>query len=396
MRLLIRGEVMNFIEKNTKKVALILGVATAACTVTTVYAANGVQGFHTTVSGTVYKQDSVLKTGWLFLEEGTFYFNVDGIMQTGWQTIDDGLYYFNAEGNRLDGVQVIDGHKYTFQKGGRLLTGWQDDNTTYYDQYGEYLVGLQQIDGKTYNFGEDGKIQTGWITVNNKKVYFTKAGYMAVSETDVDGQKYNFNADGSVKSGWEHTDNGIRYFDERGFVVTGWQDIEGNKYYFDTTEGYAITDAENENWIFDENGVATPNEKEEEEDTATATTAVNGSSSSKTTTATSSAITGVAGAAQSQLGVYQDCTALVSKSLAANGIYFHGWPADYMSLGTIVSAGEAQAGDILYYANGGTGVAHVAVYVGNGQAVHGGWAGNQTVQTSAYVGSGPVFIRVNK
>ena len=43
------------------------------------------------------------------------------------------------------------------------------------------------------------------------------------------------------------------------------------------------------------------------------------------------------------------------------------------------------------------GVPHIAVYVGNGQAVHGGWLkGGTTVEASAYIGSGPVFIRVNK
>ncbi|GEC98396.1 hypothetical protein KVA01_05510 [Kocuria varians] len=99
-------------------------------------------------------------------------------------------------------------------------------------------------------------------------------------------------------------------------------------------------------------------------------------------------------AAEGQIGEYQDCTALVSDSLAAVGINFHGWPADYKSLGTSVSADQARGGDIAYYADGGAGVAHVAIYAGNGQAVHGGWNGNQTVKTTAYVGSGPEFIRV--
>ena len=102
----------------------------------------------------------------------------------------------------------------------------------------------------------------------------------------------------------------------------------------------------------------------------------------------------ILGAAEAQVGEYQDCTALVSDSLAAVGINFHGWPADYKSLGHSVSAADAQAGDIAYYANGGAGMAHVAIYAGNGQAIHGGWNGNQTVKTSAYVGSGPEFIRV--
>lgn len=100
-------------------------------------------------------------------------------------------------------------------------------------------------------------------------------------------------------------------------------------------------------------------------------------------------------AAYAQLGVMQDCTMLVTNSLAAVGINFHDWPAGYLSLGRTVSAAEAQPGDLIYYADGGAGVAHVAVYAGNGQAVHGGYNGNQTVVFSANVGSGPVFIRVS-
>ena len=118
--------------------------------------------------------------------------------------------------------------------------------------------------------------------------------------------------------------------------------------------------------------------------------------STQSTSGQSSSAKGKAilGAAQDQIGVNQDCTALVSNSLKAVGINFHGWPADYKSLGTAVSADQAQAGDIAYYADGGAGVEHVAIYAGNGQAVHGGWNGNQTVQTTANVGSGPEYIRV--
>ena len=99
-------------------------------------------------------------------------------------------------------------------------------------------------------------------------------------------------------------------------------------------------------------------------------------------------------AALAQLGKYQDCTMLVTNALKAVGINFHDWPAGYMSLGTVVPASQAQPGDLIYYANGGMGLAHIAVYAGNGQAVHGGCNGNQTVLNVANVGSGPVYIRV--
>lgn len=102
----------------------------------------------------------------------------------------------------------------------------------------------------------------------------------------------------------------------------------------------------------------------------------------------------IAAAAYAQIGVGQDCTALATNALAAAGINYHGWPAGYLSLGRTVSAAEAQPGDLAYYQNGGAGLAHIAVYVGNGMAVHGGWNGGTTSLQSVNVGSGPVFIRV--
>lgn len=103
----------------------------------------------------------------------------------------------------------------------------------------------------------------------------------------------------------------------------------------------------------------------------------------------------IANAALAQLGVFQDCTMLVTNSLAAVGINFHDWPVGYFSLGHQVSASQAVAGDLIYYADGGMGMAHIAVYLGDGVAVHGGWNGNQTITYSVNVGSGPVFIRVS-
>lgn len=102
----------------------------------------------------------------------------------------------------------------------------------------------------------------------------------------------------------------------------------------------------------------------------------------------------IASAALAQVGRMQDCTMLVTNALAVAGINFHDWPAGYYGLGHAVSASEAIPGDLIYYSNGGAGLAHIAVYIGNGQAVHGGWNGNQTVVSSTNVGSGPAFIRV--
>lgn len=46
-------------------------------------------------------------------------------------------------------------------------------------------------------------------------------------------------------------------------------------------------------------------------------------------------------------------------------------PEGFLNLGRKVSADQIQPGDILYYADGGWGISHVAVYIGDGMAVHG-------------------------
>lgn len=101
-------------------------------------------------------------------------------------------------------------------------------------------------------------------------------------------------------------------------------------------------------------------------------------------------------AAMAQLGKRQDCTMLVTNSLKSVGIKYHDWPAGYKKLGKVVPRSQAKAGDLIYYRNGGMGLAHIAVYAGNGKAVHGGWNGNQTVLQTANVGYGAEYIRVSR
>ncbi|MBP3043043.1 LysM peptidoglycan-binding domain-containing protein [Arthrobacter jiangjiafuii] len=97
--------------------------------------------------------------------------------------------------------------------------------------------------------------------------------------------------------------------------------------------------------------------------------------------------------AYSQLGAAQDCTVLVEVALRAAGHSVGDLaPAQLAAYGTQVS--DPQPGDMIYYADGGMGLAHIAIYTGNGQAIHSGWNGNQTVEQSANVGSGPVYYRV--
>ncbi|WP_052492568.1 NlpC/P60 family protein [Leucobacter komagatae] len=99
-----------------------------------------------------------------------------------------------------------------------------------------------------------------------------------------------------------------------------------------------------------------------------------------------SGASGLVAAALAQVGVSQDCTDLVQNSLAAIGQterrdaggYDHG-VNDFGRYGATVSYVHGTTalapGDLLVW----PGLPHVAVYIGGGQAVHGGWSGGTTV-----------------
>lgn len=125
------------------------------------------------------------------------------------------------------------------------------------------------------------------------------------------------------------------------------------------------------------------------------TSSVSAAGSVSAEPAPSSANQAILASARAQLGAVQDCTVLGEVALRAAGIQGVGdeSPESLMAYATPVS--DPQPGDFIYYADGGMGFSHNAVYIGNGQAIHSGWNGNQTVIESVDVGSGPVYYRVN-
>lgn len=121
--------------------------------------------------------------------------------------------------------------------------------------------------------------------------------------------------------------------------------------------------------------------------------------SSSSTAASGAASAGVSGsavanAALAQVGVSQDCVQLVRRSIAAVGLPYSGM-GSLFNLGPTVSMAQASPGDVIYYSDGGTGRAHIAIYIGGGRAVHGGWSGYNTVVAGVNIGgSAPVFIDI--
>lgn len=104
----------------------------------------------------------------------------------------------------------------------------------------------------------------------------------------------------------------------------------------------------------------------------------------------------IANAALAQVGVSQDCVQLVRRSIAAAGLPYSGKNALF-NLGPTIPMSQASPGDVIYYANGGQGISHVAIYIGGGRAVHGGWSGYNTVVAGVNIGgTAPVFIDVTR
>lgn len=106
----------------------------------------------------------------------------------------------------------------------------------------------------------------------------------------------------------------------------------------------------------------------------------------------------VAKAALARVGQHLSCDDLVSYALMDAGRISGGnnWMGTvgvyyFPKLCTKVSASQARAGDIIYYADGGAGSPHVAIYLGGDEAVHGGYNGLNVVRTTIYLGGGPTY-----
>ena len=94
--------------------------------------------------------------------------------------------------------------------------------------------------------------------------------------------------------------------------------------------------------------------------------------------------------ALSLVGMGGQCTTVANAFLAA----YYG-DATYSNC-YAVSAEEARPGDVIYYADGGLGVQHYAIYLGGDSTLHGNWQGSAQIK-GVYVNnaSAPQFLRPN-
>lgn len=105
----------------------------------------------------------------------------------------------------------------------------------------------------------------------------------------------------------------------------------------------------------------------------------------------------IAAAAQTLVGVTdgQWCTQVVQQALALAGVSdaYQLWPDEYAGMYGYYT-NDPQPGNLIYYNNEGRGVDHIAIYIGNGLAVHGNYNGRTVIESVYIPGGAPQFIQV--
>lgn len=241
--------------------------------------------------------------------------------------------------------------------------GWHGDR--YVNEDKTVAKGWQEIEGKSYYFSEDG-------TVNSSK---TEEATTASVSSNITGEVKETVATASQEAVKEETEQKAAEVVET--PVT-------------TTETPAETPAPEQ--------TETPAPEQNVTPAPEQTTPAPEVQAPAETPATSTLGQRIAAEAQKLVGVTDGlwCTQVVQQALANAGVSdaYQLWPDQYADQYGYYT-NDPQVGDLLYYNNGGRGVDHIAIYIGNGQAVHGNYEG-KTVIASAYLSTAasPQFIRV--
>ena len=263
--------------------------------------------------------------------------------------------------------------------------GWHGDR--YVNEDKTVAKGWQEIEGKSYYFSEDG-------TVNSSK---TEEATTASVSSNITGEVKETVTTASQEAVKEETEQKAAEVVETPVTTT-----EAT----DTTETPAETPApeQTETSAPEQNATPAPEQTETpapEQNVTPApeqTTPAPEVQAPAETPTTSTLGQRIAAEAQKLVGVTDGlwCTQVVQQALANAGVSdaYQLWPDQYAGQYGYYT-NDPQVGDLLYYNNGGRGVDHIAIYIGNGQAVHGNYEG-KTVIASAYLSTAasPQFIRV--
>ena len=269
--------------------------------------------------------------------------------------------------------------------------GWHGNR--YVNEDKTVAKGWQEIEGKSYYFSEDG-------TVNSSK---TENATTASVSSNITGEVKETVATASQEAVKQETEEKAAV--EEAPVETLEVTPEETTDTTDTTETPEAPAAPVETPSVDTNTTVTPDTSTDQvtpEAPAAPVTpeapAVPETPATPEAPADSTLGDRISAAAQELVGVTDGlwCTQVVQQALANAGVSdaYQLWPDQYVGVYGYYTD-SPQAGDLLYYNNGGRGIDHIAIYIGNGMAVHGNYNG-KTVIASAYVpgAANPQFIRV--
>ena len=329
---------MNFVENNGKKVAAILCVASAFPVVATVVAAKEEPGWH-----------------------GDRYVNEDKTVAKGWQEIEGKSYYFSEDGT----VNSSKTEEATTASVSSNITGEVKETVATASQ--------EAVKEETEQKAEE-VVETPVTTTEATDTTETPAETTAPEQTETPAPEQ------TVTPAPEQTE-----------TPAPEQNVTPAPEQTETTAP-------------EQNVTPAPEQTETPAPEQTVTPAPEQATPAPEvqapaeTPATSSLGQRISAEAQKLVGVTDGlwCTQVVQQALANAGVSdaYQLWPDQYAGQYGYYT-NDPQEGDLLYYNNGGRGVDHIAIYIGNGQAVHGNYEG-KTVIASAYLSTAasPQFIRV--
>ncbi len=328
---------MNFVENNGKKVAAILCVASAFPVVATVVAAKEEPGWH-----------------------GDRYVNEDKTVAKGWQEIEGKSYYFSEDGT----VNSSKTEKATTASVSSNITGEVKETVATASQ--------EAVKEETEQKAAE-VVETPVTTTEATDTTETPAETPAPEQTETPAPEQN------VTPAPEQTE-----------TPAPEQTVTPAPEQTTPAPEQTVTPAPEQTETPAPEQTVTPAPEQ--------TTPAPEVQAPAETPATSTLGQRISAEAQKLVGVTDGlwCTQVVQQALANAGVSdaYQLWPDQYAGQYGYYT-NDPQEGDLLYYNNGGRGVDHIAIYIGNGQAVHGNYEG-KTVIASAYLSTAasPQFIRV--
>lgn len=350
---------MNYIEEHGKKVAAVLCVASCFPVVAAVYAMETEPGWH-----------------------GDRYINTDATVAIGWQEIEGKSYYFDESGE-------VD--KETTQQA-TVATVSQDVSQTVQQNVSTVTKEVVTEEVKAVDAQKEAEEKAAQEALSQQQA--AQESVTIVEDTTADVSQPSYTEDTTVQTPAQDVTTPV--VDETPTtpeVETPSQPVTPPAQDTTTTPP-AVEETPSTPEVETPSQPVTPPAQEE------TTTPGTGND----TSAYADLNARIAAAAQTLVGVTdgQQCTQVVQQALALAGVSdaMQLWPDQYIMYGYYTDT--PQAGNLVYYNNGGRGVDHIAIYIGNGLCVHGNfWTSDGTSKTiisSVYNGGGgtPQFIQVTR